>query len=151
MLNGFSDPGMLCMKWRAILEGVMEIDNIVVEGDQPSSQENCNQSQANLSFSETSTRVQIQVQAEEAGWLFLANVWYPGWNVYVDGKKEINNRADFLFQAAQVGEGNHTVEWRYEPKSWLVGACLSGFSLLIMVVWSCWPAIRNRFRRSLDK
>jgi uncharacterized membrane protein YfhO len=156
------------VQWRACAEWVLksgevlpemknnlERDNgegsVVVEGIQPNTQENCLRSKANLSFVETSNRVRIQVQTENAGWLFLANAWYPGWNVYVDEKKEINNRADFLFQAVQVGVGTHMVEWRYEPKSWLVGVCLSGFSLLIMVVWSCWSAFRNRYCRRLDK
>ena len=157
------------VQWRNCAEWVLESDDIlqglennlgrevgdyrvILERNQQLEiQEECIQSEHDLSYIETSTKVQIQVRTTNAGWIFLANVWYPGWNVYVDGAKEINHRADYIFQAVHVEKGNHLVEWRYEPKSLTVGAFLSGLSLLFMIVWSCWPVIRNRFRRSLDQ
>ncbi|MBR2852685.1 MAG: hypothetical protein IKE81_00025, partial [Clostridia bacterium] len=60
---------------------------------------------------------------------------YPGWNVYVDGKRETLMEANYLDRAVVVEKGKHIVEFRYEPRGiqiFLWGAA-AGLVLLISI------------------
>jgi hypothetical protein len=83
-------------------------------------------------------RVTIHVGPGPAGYLVLADVWYPGWRCTVDGREAPLYRADYLFRAAEVSEGEHTVVFRFEPASYRVGrrislAALAGVLVLLLL------------------
>ncbi|CAN5171195.1 hypothetical protein BH10CYA1_BH10CYA1_38930 [soil metagenome] len=67
--------------------------------------------------------VEISVNAKHDGILMLNDQYYPGWNVYVDGKQNEVLRADYIFRAVLVKEGSHKVIFRYEPLSFYIGVC----------------------------
>jgi len=70
-------------------------------------------------------RVEIEVTAEAAGYLILADAWYPGWEATVDGVPVPVYRADLLFRAVAVRAGNHRVAFAFRPVSLRVGAGIS--------------------------
>lgn len=78
-------------------------------------------------------RVVVRVQTTSAGYLFLADTWYPGWIAWVDGVETPIYRADYIFRAVPLSAGQHTVVFEYRPVSLRMGALVSGFSLLILV------------------
>lgn len=49
------------------------------------------------------------------GLLVLADACYPGWHAYVDGVDTPILRANVVFRAVPVGEGDHDVVFRYRP------------------------------------
>ena len=60
--------------------------------------------------------------------------WYPGWVAVIDGKQEVEvKRANYLFQAVCVPEGEHIVEIVYRPMSFYVGAGIT-FSCLVFAI-----------------
>jgi hypothetical protein len=74
------------------------------------------------------------VQMKRPGFLVLSDLYYPGWNAYVDGKKEKIYQADYILQSVLLKEGVHTVTFRYEPRSFKMGAWISaGTSILCMI------------------
>ncbi len=76
--------------------------------------------------------VTISVDANHDGILMLNDQYYPGWNVYVDGKEDEILRADYLFRAVAVKEGVHEVIFRYEPLSFYMGACICALTLFTL-------------------
>ncbi|MGE3270587.1 MAG: YfhO family protein [Chloroflexota bacterium] len=79
-------------------------------------------------------RVIIRVHADEARYLVLADTFFPGWNVWVDGRPGTVDRANYLFRAVSVPPGEHLVEWRYQPASLRYGLALSIGALGVMLM-----------------
>ncbi len=69
--------------------------------------------------------VRLAVPDGAAGWLVLADVWYPGWTCRVDGHEEKIHRANYLFRSVWLPAGSHEVIFRFEPRSYLVGRRIS--------------------------
>jgi len=67
----------------------------------------------------------------------FSEIWYDkGWNAYVDGQKIPHFRADYVLRAAQLPAGNHTVEFKFEPQSYLIGENISlGASILLVLLF----------------
>jgi uncharacterized membrane protein YfhO len=76
--------------------------------------------------------------------LFLSDIYYPGWNAYVDGVKTAMYRADYAFRAVPVKKGNHTVELRYEPESFEIGKDVSLAALFVIIVLLGFSVYRRR-------
>ena len=70
-----------------------------------------------------------------AGWLVLADVWFPGWTCTVNGRPADVHRADFLFRAVAVPSGPCEIVFTFEPESYRRGRELSlGAAALLMVL-----------------
>jgi uncharacterized membrane protein YfhO len=74
-------------------------------------------------------RVRVGVGPGAAGFLVLADVWYPGWTCTVDGREAPLYRADYLFRAAELPAGEHEVVFTFEPASYRVGRIVSAVAL----------------------
>jgi hypothetical protein len=70
--------------------------------------------------------IALEVDTDSAGYLVFADAWYPGWIATVDGKPVDIERADVYFRAVPIEVGRHRVEFRYEPRTFAVGAAVSG-------------------------
>ena len=78
--------------------------------------------------------VTIATSADNEGILVLADSYYPGWKAFVDGREEVIRRANLFFRAVPLPAGNHTVEFRYEPRSFTVGLAISAVTLVALIV-----------------
>ena len=74
------------------------------------------------------------MRARSESYLVLSDSWYPGWLATVDGVDVPIERANILFRAVRVPPGDHTVEFRYEPRSVSTGALVSAGSIGAAVV-----------------
>jgi uncharacterized membrane protein YfhO len=79
--------------------------------------------------------VAIQTWSPDPAWLVLADVWYPGWIVTIDGEKTISYRANSIFRAVQVEADKHLVEFIYRPFSFYIGLLASIIGILITVLY----------------
>jgi len=79
--------------------------------------------------------VELETVNSRPGYVFLSDTWYPGWNVYVDGKRGDILRADLAFRAVAVDSGRHRVEFRFEPKSVSIGAAIAFASVLALIAY----------------
>jgi hypothetical protein len=70
-------------------------------------------------------RVTVDVSDGPAGWLVLADVWYPGWQSTVGGADVPVRRADFLFRAIAVPAGRQEVIFTFAPESYRLGRRIS--------------------------
>jgi uncharacterized membrane protein YfhO len=78
-------------------------------------------------------QVILQTSQSEPGWVFLADTWYPGWQVQIDGKPGHLLRANYLFMAVQVPAGNHQVIFSYDPSIFIIGLSISVTGWLIVI------------------
>jgi len=66
--------------------------------------------------------------------LHSSEVWYPGWDAYVDGKKVHMNKENNLFRTIFVSSGKHMVEFRYSPRIYVIGGMIS-VAVFLMLCW----------------
>jgi hypothetical protein len=85
-------------------------------------------------------RVEIEVNLDRPGFLVLADVYYPGWDLEVDGEPRTTLRANRVMRGVALGPGPHRVSFSYRPKSLRQGAILSVVGLfgLLTLCLSSW-------------
>lgn len=71
-----------------------------------------------------------QVTACAPGVAVLADAWFPGWSVLVDGVEAEPVRVWGFLRGVAVPAGAHTVTWSYRPTSFRIGAILSALAWL---------------------
>ncbi len=77
----------------------------------------------------------LRVNAEGSAFLVVSQVWYPGWQVTVDGRPQGSPlRTDYLFQGVPLEAGSHTVELRFNPPLWRLGWALAVAGLVLLAV-----------------
>lgn len=79
-------------------------------------------------------KVVLSVEAPADGWVSAAMVYYPGWQVSVDGQSGQLLRANYLFMAVPVEQGYHTILLQYNPRAFFLGLLLSILVLVMLVV-----------------
>lgn len=89
---------------------------------------------ARAELTDTPGRVAVQVEHDAPGILVLADAWYPGWHVTVDGQPVESFAVDALFRGIDMPAGIHRAEWRYRPASLRWGMALSAGSCLILAL-----------------
>jgi len=97
---------------------------------------------------EHSTRITLATSTAQPAFLVLHDQFYPGWKAFVDGVETKVYRADYVLRAIGLPAGQHTVEFVFEPTSYLVGrglslATLGGLGLLLLIH----VGVRRRNRR----
>ena len=91
-----------------------------------------------------SQRVTIETTANGSGILVFADSHYPGWKAYVDGREKPILRANHFFRAVVLREGEHLVEFKYEPLSFKLGSATSLLTVLCLVIVSVSVFLRSR-------
>jgi hypothetical protein len=94
-------------------------------------------------LSYTSQEVKIDAIVERPALLVLNDSDYPGWKVYVDGRRSRWMTANYLFRGVPLKPGRHLVRFAYEPVSFTAGAAISGVGLICLVGFALW---RRPFR-----
>ena len=92
--------------------------------------------------------VLINASLQAPGVLVLADSYYPGWKVFVDGKQSKILQANHFFRGVDLEAGNHVVEFKYEPLSFKIGLAISLCTLLILMIVSLFKAVHWRKRHS---
>ena len=59
--------------------------------------------------------VEISVKTLAPGFLVLTDLYYPGWNVYVDNVESQTLRVNSIFRGVYIESGNHIISFKYEP------------------------------------
>jgi len=78
--------------------------------------------------------VLIDVNVKFPKFLVLADSFYPGWEVYVDGKRDEIFKANFFLRAACVNKGRHIVKFIYRPFTYRLGMAVTFLSLSIVFI-----------------
>ena len=92
-------------------------------------------------------QVECSVQMKSPGFLVLSDLYYPGWNAYVDGKKEKIYQTDYILRSVFLDAGTYNVKFIYEPLSFKMGGWISGSTALIIVILLLGKALLRQRKR----
>jgi hypothetical protein len=91
--------------------------------------------------------VRIRTRSESTRLLFLSDMYYPGWRARVDGQNTQIYRANYAFRAVVVPQGEHIVEFVYDPQSFRAGSNISGVTGFVLLMLLCFPHFFDRIFR----
>jgi len=69
-----------------------------------------------------------------AGWLILADAYYPGWRAAIDDAPIEIQLANAAFRAVKLPAGSHQVEFWYEPMPVKSGGLISLMCLVGVII-----------------
>jgi hypothetical protein len=81
----------------------------------------------------TNNTVTVKTSASDDKLLVLSDLWYPGWNAYLDGKQIDIFRANYIFRGVRVPPSEHTVKMIYCPIEFYIGICLHVLGIIILI------------------
>jgi hypothetical protein len=90
-------------------------------------------------------KIVINAHLNADGFLIFSDTYYPGWRAYVDGQEVQIHRADYLFRAIYLEEGQHVVEFRYSPLFLRIGLSLALLVILTLGAIAVY-GVRSRWR-----
>ncbi len=69
----------------------------------------------------------------------FSEVWYnpgkgKGWQAYIDGKAVDHLRANYVLRALKIPAGQHTVEFKFFPRSYYTGSMISMVCSLLIIL-----------------
>ena len=100
--------------------------------------------------------VTVETCSNPAGWLVLADSYFPGWKAYITpqgGTTETEvtiHRADGAFRAVYLPEGSWTVHFKYTPMSFKLGLYVTFLALVILFVLAMAWAWGKTYREEID-
>ena len=81
---------------------------------------------------------------QEDGILVLADSYYPGWEVYVDGQKTSILPANINQRAIILSKGEHSVKFVFQPISFKLGAIISIFSTITLFMLFIFSILKSK-------
>lgn len=78
-------------------------------------------------------KISYRSSARSNQFAVFSEVYYPfGWDAYIDGKKTAYCRVDYVLRGMPIPAGNHTIEFRFEPRSVILGDKLTSWFTILM-------------------
>jgi uncharacterized membrane protein YfhO len=112
----------------------------------PGSTEQCSNQKAEIAvIDEQSDKLTLRVVTPAHGWLTVYDLYYPGWQVQVDGRATKLERIEIFFRGVELEAGEHIVLINYQPLSFFIGFVITLGSLILMVI--LWIRIPKGDRR----
>jgi hypothetical protein len=91
-------------------------------------------------------RAELDVKLEAPGVVVLADAFYPGWKLTIDGTPAPIYRVNRMMRGAAVGEGPHHLVYEYDPGSVRLGGIISVAGLVTAIFLAAFCAVRPRAR-----
>ena len=78
----------------------------------------------------------LETSANRRSYLVLSEIFYPGWQAIVNGKKTPVLRGNYLFRTVPIEKGRHKVELRFVSRPFKIGMLISviTFALALSVM-----------------
>lgn len=95
----------------------------------------------------TDNRIVYEVNSGGNGILVTTEIYYPGWEVYVNWEKETLLQVDGTNRGAVVPEGNSRVEFRYRPAEIRIGMALQAVGGIACLLMICSTKHTERIRK----
>lgn len=134
--NSNEEAAVLSDKVMANWDGREPLEMVITEG---APEKRCEEKDSTTLFAyqivlETPVSIQMQISAGRDGWVILSDTWYPGWKAKLDGQRVELFRGFSNFRTIWVPAGTHTIEMKYQPPSYAIGAGISISGWLILAI-----------------
>jgi hypothetical protein len=86
--------------------------------------------------------VEVRTSSDRPAYLFVSEVFYPGWQATIDNRPAAVLRADGIFDALDIPPGDHHVVLQYVPAPFYIGAAVSGLTALALA--AAWASVLVR-------
>jgi hypothetical protein len=93
-------------------------------------------------------RIVLETRNPQAGFLVLSEVYYRGWEAWVDGRRVPVERVNYALRGLPVAPGEHRVEMVFRAPSFRTGAVYSTLGLLALLAPPLFR-LRSRLSRSI--
>lgn len=77
----------------------------------------------------TEDTIAIQTKASSEAYLVLSDVFYPGWEARIDGKRTKIYQTNYVQRGVKVPAGEHVVRFEFHPMSFKIGVGITLASL----------------------
>ncbi len=79
-------------------------------------------------------RLELQTRNAQAGFLVLSEIYYRGWDAFIDGRRVPVERVNYALRGLSVPAGEHRVEFVFRSPSFNQGARLAGLGVLLLLL-----------------
>jgi hypothetical protein len=94
----------------------------------------------------TPNRIELSVDSSCDTKLLSSEVFYPGWEAYVDGKRTDIALSNGAFRTLSISSGDHRIVFQYQPKIFLIGLLITALTALTLWYYSFRRKIYGRSR-----
>ena len=95
-------------------------------------------------------RLTYEVNSPEGGVVVFSEIYYPGWQAFIDGEEVEVGRADYILRALQVPAGKHEVLMTFDPVSLHTTETIAYIALTLLLLGIVAGVVLH-VRRSLGK
>jgi hypothetical protein len=88
-------------------------------------------------------KIALEVDSDQAGLVFLANSYFPGWKARVDDRETTLLRANKSQMAVSVPAGWHQVVFNYQPAPFYQGLFISLSTIIIWAAMAGWEVFKG--------
>lgn len=88
-------------------------------------------------------QVKIELKGNEQGTLVSTDNYYPGWEVYIDGKKGIIRKYRNNFRSVEIYRGTKEVKYIFRPKIFYLGLLISLLTMLLCIINLVWLSVQK--------
>ena len=78
-------------------------------------------------------RIELQTDNATAGFLVLSEIYFRGWEAWVDGQRVSVERVNFTLRGVELSPGKHKVEFIFRAPSLRSGAIFSAIGALLLI------------------
>jgi hypothetical protein len=79
-------------------------------------------------------RVVLETEAPASAWLILSDLYYPGWNAFIDGNQVPIQPTNHGLRGVCLPGGLHQVVFEFQPRILIYGILLTGLALAVLIV-----------------
>ncbi len=79
--------------------------------------------------------IELKVSLNKKGFMVLSDTYYPGWELWDNGKLIDIYRTNYAFRGAFLETGNHNLTFKFNPKSYKKGAIISLVSGIFIFIF----------------
>jgi hypothetical protein len=98
-------------------------------------------------FNKQNDRFKVDVEMVDDGFLFLSENYYPAWKAYENGVLLPTLKTDVTFRAIPLKRGHHTIECRFENKTYNATFAISKITFIVMLLALIGLIIKDKLGR----
>ena len=99
----------------------------------------------------SSQRVELDVDLKSPGMVILADIYYPGWELTIDGVPAPIYQVNRAMRGAAVRGGPHHLVYTYSPRSFRIGLIVTAVGLAAMMAFAVVCCLRPVERAIADQ